>query len=66
MVLTVWLKRKRMGQAEFIRWLEDREVTISRATCSLLVNGKITPGPMFKKVFQEITGIELLDGVVVK
>jgi len=63
-VLTAWIARRKMSQREFAAFLSGRGVLISPQTCSALVAGKITPGPMFKKVFHEITGIKLVDGLV--
>ena len=63
-VLTTWIERHRMNQKQFSAFLSSHGITISPQTCSALVNGRITPGPMFKQVFREITGITLVDGLV--
>lgn len=50
--------------SEFHRWLESRGVAITRQYCQQLANGTLTPGPKFKQVFREITGITLVDGLI--
>lgn len=53
-----------MNQRGFMDWLAEREIIITPATCSLMVAGKITPGPKFKGVFRKLTGIQLVDGLL--
>ena len=62
--LTDWMWRKKMRQADFLRWLEGRGITMIPAYLSMMLTGKIPPGKQFKAVFKEITGITLVDGFV--
>ena len=59
-----WITKQRLSQADFRRWLETNGIIISQATCHALWTGKITPGPCFKLVFKQITGIDLMDGLI--
>ena len=62
--LVRWINQKRFSHADFRPWLETKGIIISQATCFALVTGKITPGPRFKQVFKEITGVTLVDGLI--
>jgi hypothetical protein len=53
-----------MTPSDFHRWLELRGVIITRQYCAALLTEKFCAGPKFKQVFQEITGITLVDGLV--
>ena len=55
-----------MTQVEFAEFLAESDILLSPQTCSKLVRGQITPGAYFKAVFKEITGIELVDGLIEK
>lgn len=64
LVLTDWLRDNKMTQKRFMNFLAVRGLIISPQTCSALANGRITPGPKFRSVFKEITGIGLHAGFV--
>ena len=63
-VLKDWLRANRLGTTQFSRWLEARGVTASKQYIHQLVTGALHPGPKFKQIFKEITGITLVDGLV--
>ncbi len=63
-VLTEWLKRKRMTPTQFQAWLAENGVEVTREYCRMLTVGKLTPGPKFKAIFKQITGITLVDGLI--
>ena len=62
--LTAWIEKRRMSQKAFAEFLTSRGIDVSPQTCSALVHGRITPGPKFKAVFRELTGVELEDGLI--
>ncbi len=53
-----------MSQADFVRWLSDHGITITRVYLSNMLTGKRPPGPKFREMFREIAGITLVDGFV--
>jgi hypothetical protein len=55
-----------MGPADFIRWLDARGVLVTKQYLHQLINEGFTPGPKFKAIFREITGIQLVDGLIEK
>jgi len=59
-----WIREQRMSQADFVRWLSDRSITITQVYLSNMLTGKRPPGPKFREMFREITGITLVDGFV--
>jgi len=59
-----FMERKRMNQVEFAIWLEARGIIISTQYLNDVIHRRRAPGPKFKAVFKEITGITLADGLV--
>lgn len=59
-----WVRSQRMNQKQFVDFLAVRKLIISPQTCSALVHGLIAPGPRFREIFKEITGIKLAHGFV--
>ena len=59
-----WIRERRMSQADFVRWLSDRGITITQVYLSNMLTGKRPPGPKFREMFREIAGITLVDGLV--
>ena len=53
-----------MKTIEFQRWLEDRGVHMTYTYCRAMTQQKLSPGPKFKQVFKEITGVTLVDGLI--
>ena len=65
-VLVNWLTERGMSSTTFQRWLSERGIEITRAYCDAMTKQKLSPGPKFKQVFREITGIQLVDGLIEK
>jgi len=63
-VLVNWLTERGMSSTTFQRWLSGHGIEITRTYCDAMTNQKLSPGPKFKQVFREITGIQLVDGLV--
>lgn len=63
-VLVTWLQERGMKTIEFQRWLEDRGVHMTYTYCRAMTQHKLSPGPKFKQVFKEITGVILVDGLI--
>ena len=59
-----FLAQKRWSQVTFRAWLDKNGVTISTQHLSDVLNGRRNPGPVFKDVFKEITGVTLVDGLI--
>ena len=59
-----WMWKNRMRQADFVRELEMRGILITQAYLHQMFTGIRPPGPKFKEIFKEITGITLVDGLV--
>ena len=63
--LRSWLQKNKHTPGSFWHWLDQRGVVVTRQTCHNLFHGHyVAPGPQFKKVFKEITGIVLVDGLI--
>jgi len=63
--LQEWISRKHGGnRAAFVRWLEEHGITITGTYLRDMLTDKRPPGPKFREVFHEITGITLVDGLV--
>ena len=62
--LSAWMSRRGMGQKDFSKWLDSKGITVSPQYLNDVLNGRRHPGPKFKLVFKEITGVTLVDGLV--
>jgi hypothetical protein len=63
-VLVDYVRRRFGSTTEFHAWLEEHGIAITRTYCDAMIRGRLTPGPKFKQVFEEVTGIRLVDGLV--
>jgi len=64
--LKEFLAKRRWTQVVFIEWLGTKGITITAQYLSDVINNRRNPGPKFKAIFKEITGITLVDGLVEK
>lgn len=62
--LRSWMEKRKMGQREFSGFMASKGITISDQYLSDVLHGRKNPGPKFKEVFREITGINLVDGLI--
>lgn len=62
--LASWMTKKKQSQRQFLDWLEIKGILISPQYLCDVLKGKRSPGPRFKKVFLEITGVSLVDGLI--
>ena len=53
-----------MTPAEFSAWLEVRGIIITRQYCSMIL--RQGAGPRFNEVFQQVTGVKVVKGLVEK
>ena len=53
-----------MRQADFIRYLDSKGITITQAYLCQMLKEKRPPGPKFRQIFEEITGVRLVEGLV--
>ena len=60
-----WVKANKMTPTQFRVWLELRGITITRQYCAAIMYGS-GAGPRFIEVFTEITGINVVKGLVEK
>ena len=51
-------------QRKLVEFLDGKGVTITAQYLNDVLNDRRNPGPKFIAVFKEITGIELVDGLV--
>jgi hypothetical protein len=62
--LTDWMAEKKMNQSEFAAWITTQGITLSPQYLNDVLNSRRHPGPKFKEIFKQITGITLVDGLV--
>ena len=62
--LKEFLAKRRWTQVVFIEWLGLKGITITAQYLSDVINNRRNPGPKFKAIFKEITGITLVDGLI--
>jgi len=58
-LLIDWIRARGMTQKRFGEFLAQRGLGISPALCISLFNGSL-PGPKFRMVFREVTGITII------
>lgn len=51
-------------QRRLVEFLESKGITITAQYLNDVLHGRRAPGPKFREVFREITGINLVDGLV--
>jgi len=59
-----FLREQRWTQKAFKEWLETKNIIITTQYLNDVLCRRRNPGPKFKAVFYEITGIRLVDGLV--
>ena len=62
--LSTWMLRRRMNQKQFTEWLDSKGISMTPQYLNDVIHGRREPGPKFKQVFKEITGVTLVDGLV--
>ena len=62
--LVQWMTRQRKTQRQLVDWLETKGIIVSPAYLNDVIRMRRAPGPKFKAVFRELTGIELEDGLI--
>ena len=62
--LDAYLRLRRWTQIEFVRWLDTKGITISAQYLNDVLHKRRDPGPKLIQVFEEITGITLVDGLI--
>ena len=62
--LAAFIAEKRWTQRAFIAWLDSKGILITVQHLNDVLHGRRNPGPKFREVFQEITGITLVDGLI--
>lgn len=58
------MDRKGKSQRQLSDWLAERGILVSPQYLSDVLRNRRDPGPRFKEVFREITGITLVDGLI--
>lgn len=62
--ITNFMERMNLAQGQFRDFMEARGIIISPQYLNDVIHGRHAPGPKFKEVFREITGIKLVDGLI--
>lgn len=64
--LEVFISRRKWTQKRFVDFLDSKGITITTAYLNDVLKNRRAAGPKFKQVFREITGIQLVDGLIEK
>lgn len=59
-----FMKRNGMTKRDFKKYLEDNNIVITEQYLGRVMLDRVPPGPAFKKIFKQITGVTLVDGLI--
>jgi hypothetical protein len=62
--IQAWIRKRQMTQRAFSQWMEANGIACTPQYLNDILTGKRNPGPVFKKLFWQIEGIRLVDGLV--
>lgn len=62
--LEQFIRRKRWTQREFIRFVESKGYLMTAQHLNDVLHKRRAPGPRFCAIFQEITGVRLVRGLI--
>lgn len=64
--LNTWMRKKGLGQKQFLTWLGVRGLDISPQYLNDVLLNRKPAGPKFISIFREITGVQLVAGLMEK